>query len=180
MEALGREFDISIGNAPVDYNTAGATGKRVSLRNATGCTILVVVGAAASGTESLVLTLKQHTASTGGTSANLATCDHWYIKAATTLAGTEQWLRVSQSASQTITVSDSLTTTGSATSLSSVATKQALIAIEVGADQLSDTYAYVSLDVADPGSASRLGAVLYILHDLNVQRRATSLAASLA
>lgn len=169
MEALGRLLDISAGIAPVDLNTAGATGKRVSLRNATGITIVAYVGAAGSGTEDLVFTLKQHTASTGGTSANLAVIDHYYRKNAAALAGSETWTRVAQTASATLTLAGA-----------SYAAHQTLLAIEIAGPQLSDGYPYVSLDVADPGSVARIGSVLYILHDLAVQRAPQNLVAPLS
>lgn len=170
IEALGRLIDISIGIAPVDLQTAANTGKRVSLRNATGVTILVVKAAGTAGDDP-VLTLKQHTASSGGTSANLATIDHYYLKNATTLAGSETWTRVAQSAAATISDPG-----GAGTSAES----QQLIAIEVLADQLSDGYAYVSLDIADTGGNAQLGAVVYLLHDLAIRRAPANLAAPLS
>jgi hypothetical protein len=174
MDAIGRLFDVSAGTVNVDMNTAGATGKRVSLRNATGCTILVVAGAAASGTESLVFTLKQHTASTGGTTSNLAAVTKFFIKGATSLLGTETWKTVTQAVSQTVTVTDT------AGGLVAVAQSQALIAIEVDAAQLADGCAYISLDTADPGAVARIVSVIYILHDLNIKRAPSSLVASLS
>lgn len=164
MEGLGRLFDIGLGFAPVDLNTAGATGKRVNLSKASGCCILLAVGVAASGVEDLVLTAKQHTAYTSGTSSNLAVVDHYYIKSEALLDNDESWVKTTQTASQTITLAGA-----------SLAASQCLVAIEVGADQLSDGYAWVSLDVADPGSAARIGFVAYILHDLSVQRAPANL-----
>jgi hypothetical protein len=159
MEALGRLFDVGLGFAPVDLNTAGATGKRLNMSKGSGVTILLGVGVAASGVEDLVLTLKQHTAYTSGTTSNLATCDHYYLKSEALLDNDESWVKVSQTASQTITVAGA-----------TYAASQLLVAIEVGADQLSDGYAWVSLDAADPGSAARLAFSAYILHDLSTQR----------
>jgi hypothetical protein len=164
MEALGRLFDIGTGWAPVDLTTAGATGKRVFMGGATGVSFVVFLGAAASGTEDVVLTLQQHTAYTGGTSSNLATCDHYYLKAEATLDNDESWTKVTQTASQTVTIAGA-----------TYATQQAIAVIPVGADSLSDGYAWASVNVADPGSVARLGACLYLPHDLASQRAAANL-----
>lgn len=172
--ALGRLVDISTGIATVDLNTAGATGKRVSLKNASACLVVVHLAAAASGTESVVGTLKQYTASTGGTTSNLASIDKYWIKAATALAGSETWTRINQTASQTLTIAD---TQGA---LTGVAQKQAIVAFEVDANSLADGNAYIGFDLADPGAVSRLGSVLYLLHDLTVQRAPVNLAAPLS
>jgi hypothetical protein len=72
MRALGRLFDIGTGFVPVDLNTAGATGKRVSLTHATGATFVFNMAVAGAGTDSNVITFKQHTAYTSGTSNDLA------------------------------------------------------------------------------------------------------------
>lgn len=164
MEALGRLYDFGVGWAPIDINTAGATGKRLSLASGTGVTFLVQLGVAASGVEDVVLTLQQHTAYTAGTTSNLVVCDHYYSKSEALLDNDESWVRVAQTLSQTITFS------GAVSSLF-----QAYLAIPVGADQLSDGYGWVSLNAADPGSASRLAACAYVVHDLNVQRAAANL-----
>ena len=101
MEALGRLVDVCIGAAPVDLSTAGATGKRVALKGAGGLTIVVFKGAGTAGDDP-TFTLKQHTANTGGTTSNLAAIDHYYLKDAATLAGTEAWTKVTQAAAATI------------------------------------------------------------------------------
>ncbi len=170
QEGLGRLFDLSIGFAPVDMQTAANTGKRVSLKHAGAVTIVLIKAVGTAGDDP-VLTLKQHTAATGGTSANLAIIDHYTIKDAVALAGTETWSAVTQAAAATITDPG-----GAGTS----AEHQQIDAIEVRAAQLSDGYAYVSLDVADVGGNAQLGTVLYILHDLAVQRKPANLAAALA
>lgn len=174
MDGLGRLFDISAGIVNVDFNTSGATGKRVSLRNASAVTIAVLLGAAASATESIVGTLKQHTASSSGTTSNLAAIDSYWVKAATALAGTETWTKVSQTASQTLTIAD---TQGA---LTGVAQKQAIVAFTIDATSLADGCSYLSLDIADPGSVARVGSVLYLLHDLVVARTPANLAAPLS
>jgi hypothetical protein len=163
MEALGREFDVVAGIAPVDTQTGAMTGKRVSLKNASGVTVVLYKGAG-TGSDDPVLTFKQHTAASGGTSANLATIDRYYKKSATTLAGSETWTKTTQTAAATVT-------------LTGEATKQGIYVFEISGSSLSDGYAYFSVDVADTGAAgAQLGATLYLLHDLYVQRTPANLA----
>jgi hypothetical protein len=169
MHGLGRLYDISTGVAPVSLDAGASTGKRVSLRGASGCAIVVFLGAAGSGTEALALTLKQHTASTGGTTATLDNSNvRYYTKLATTLAGTETWSTPASPTAGVVTVAGS------------DAAKQGILVIEVDTVNLSDGYRYVSLDAADPGTGVRLGAVLYILRDLKTMRKPAALAAPLS
>ncbi|MGH7774473.1 MAG: hypothetical protein ACREQA_19795 [Candidatus Binatia bacterium] len=165
MEALGRLLDVSIGAAPKDLNAA-TTGKRVKLQGATGVTILFVKDAGTAG-EDPVLTLKEHNADTGGTSQNLAVIAKHYQKQEATLDGDEKWSKVTQTKAATLTLN--------ATS----AEEEGIYAVYVGADQLSDGFAYVSLDVAATTTAGQLGVVVYILHDLTVQRAPENMAAPL-
>jgi hypothetical protein len=168
MEALGRMFDLSAGIVPVDSQTAAMTGLRVSMRNCSGITV-VVYKAAGTANDDPVLTFKQHTASSSGTSANLAVIDHYYLKQEATLDGDETWTKVTQSASQTVTLN------------STSAETQILAAFEVSANSLADGYAYLSVDIADTGSAgAQLISMFYILHDLTVQRAPANLVAPLS
>jgi hypothetical protein len=146
--------------------TAANTGKRVHVRNAQGCTIIVFKAAGTSG-DNPVLTLQQHTAASGGSSANLAIITHYYLKDATTLTGAETWTRVAQSVAATISDPGGNTTSGA---------HQQIIAIEVDGVSLSDTYEWISLSIADTGSNAQLGCVLYLLRDLEVQRAPANLA----
>lgn len=170
QEGLGRLFDISVGAAPVDLSSAAVTGKRVSLKNAAALSIVVFKGAGTAGDDPTV-TLQQHTAASGGTSQNLAVVDHYYLKSATALAGTETWARKTQSASATITDPG-----GAGTSAES----QQILVIEVLGTQLADGFSYVSLNIADVGTNAQLGGVLYLLHDLTVGRAPANLVAALA
>lgn len=168
QEGLGRLFDISSGIVPVDSQTAAMTGHRVSLRNAGGCTI-VVFKAAGTANDDPVLDLQQHTASSGGTTADLDIIDHYYIKQEATLDGDETWTRVTQTAASEVT----LNTTSAET--------QMIVVIEVDARSLSDGYDYISLDIGDTGSAgAQLISCLYILRDLAVQRTPANLVAPLS
>lgn len=167
MEGLGRLFDIGIGFVPVDINTNnGETGKRCSLKHASGVTI-VVIKAAGTAADDPTLTLKQYTASSGGTTANLAVIDHYYLKNETALDNDESWTKVTQTAAATIADPG-----GAGTSAES----QQIVAIEVSANSLSDGYAWVGLDYAVAGLANaQLATWFYILHDLAAQRAPANL-----
>lgn len=166
MEALGRLFDVSIGAVPTDAVAGAITGKRVSLKGAASCTILVVTTGAS--TDITDVDLQQHTASSGGTTADLDIIDHFYYKSEATLDGDEQWTRGTQTAASEIT------NVGAAS-------EELLLAIEVNADQLSDGYSYISLDIPDLGTnGTRHCAILYVLHGLRANRKAANLAAPLS
>jgi hypothetical protein len=180
MEALGRLFDISAGVAPVDINTAdAATGKRVSLKNASGVTILLFTGVQASaGTADLVVDVQQATAATGGTSNDLDSTngatgiDHFYVKSATALAGTETWARVVNNSGTPVSEVTVAGATYGAT--------QIIVAIEVAATQLADGFCYISANLAETTANAQLLGVLYVVHDLDVQRKPANLPAALA
>lgn len=165
MEGLGRLFDIVAGVAPVDLSGAAATGNRVHLKNCGGATIVAFFGAGTAGDDP-VLDLRQHTAASGGTSADLDVVTHYYLKSEATLDGDETWTRVNQSAASEITDPG-----GAGTSAES----QQIVVIEVEGTSLSDGYEWISLDVADTGANAKLGCVLYLLRDLDVQRDPTRL-----
>lgn len=168
--ALGRLVDISIGVTPVDLQTA-QTGKRVALRDAGGCLVVVAKAIGTAGDDP-TFTLKQHTASSSGTSANLATIDtYWYKASTSALAGTETWTKFTQTAAATIADPGGLGTS---------AESAMILAFEVDSRQLADGYKYISVDVADTGTNAQLGTVLYLLRDLDVQRAPDKLAAALA
>lgn len=169
QEALGRLVDFSTGWTPVDLATAGATGKRVSMRHYGGVLILVELGAAASGTEDVTLTLQEHTASSSGTSANLVQIDKYWRKSEATLDGDETWTEVTQTAAATITVDGA-----------TYAQTEVMIAIPVMATALSDGYPYLNLSASDPGTVSRLGSCVYLLHDLAIQRAPGNMPAPLS
>lgn len=171
MEGLGRLFNIGNAVQPVDINTSdAATGLRISMQGATGITIIAITNAG--GADDLTFDVQQHTAYTGGTSNDLdATAvatstgiDHFYIKAETTNDGDEAWVKVTQTAASECVVSG--TTYGA---------MQKLVAIYVSADQLGDGYTHISVNVACTTSTAQLLAVLYIVHDLAVQRAPVNL-----
>lgn len=168
MEALGRLFDLSCGVAPVVANNgAGVTGNRVHLKNAASCTVVVMADAGTAG-DDLDVDLQQHTAATGGTTADLDIVDHYYLKTETTLDGDETWTRVTQVAASEITDVGGVGTS---------AEEQNLLVIEVDGTQLSDGYEWISLNLPSLGAGNdKFVSVLYILHGLMVQRAPANLA----
>lgn len=166
QEGLGRLFDISIGAVPTDAVAGAITGKRVGLRHAGGVTIVVV--ATGASTDVTDVDLQQHTAASGGVSADLDIIDHYYVKSEATLDGDETWTRVEQAAASEITNAGA-------------ASEELLLVIEVDARSLGDGYDYVSLDIPDLGTnGTRHCTVLYLLRDLAVQRTPANLVAPLS
>jgi hypothetical protein len=88
----------------------------------------------------------------------------WHIKAETALDNDESWVEVTQSAASECTVVGA-----------TYGTQQKLVAIYVGADQLAAGYTHISVNVACTTATSQLLAVLYLKHDLVVQRKAVNL-----
>lgn len=168
MLKLGYTVDVGPLWAPVDLTTAGATGLRVCLKNAQSCIFVVSAAAAASGTEDLVFTLKEHTASSSGTTQNFANITTAWVKSATTLAGTESWTKITQAASATLTLAGA-----------TYAAKQLELAVQVNTKDLDEGFDYVSLSVADPGTVARLSSGLVLLTDLTVRRDPANLAPTL-
>lgn len=148
---LGSDFDLATGIAPVNLTTAANTGARQFMGNLDYVTV-VFIGGAGAVNEPPVLTLKQHTASTAGTTSNLATVTTVWTKSETTLDNDESWVATTQAASQTVT---------------GTAQVEQLIAFVVRADQLSSGNKYISVDIADPGTAAILGCVIYVLSGIS-------------
>jgi len=99
---LGESYDLSTGLAPVNLGAAANTGKRLYMQEVTSVDIVVIKGAGTAA-EDPVLTLKQHTAATSGTTTDLAVITQYWLKNEATLDGDETWSLVTQAASATIT-----------------------------------------------------------------------------
>lgn len=162
VKALGRLFDIGSGIQTVaDLAGQANTGHRVHMANYAGLVAVFYANAVSAGTDTFVLDWQQHTAATAGTSADLDVITEWYIKTETTLDGDETWARVTQSAASEISMTGA---TYSGT--------QVIMVSEITAEQLSDGYEWVSVDMADPGTGgTRVGGALYIMYGLAHQRR---------
>lgn len=164
MRALGRLFDVGMGWAPVDAQSA-QTGKRCSLRNASGVTILVIKAAGTAGDDHSY-DLQQHTAASGGTTADLDSVVTYHVKQETALDNDESWEAFTQSIASEVTDAGAAGTS---------AEQQQIIAIYVGAEDLSDGYTHVSLNSGGEGSNAQLSTCVYLLHDLKVQRNPINL-----
>lgn len=165
MEGLGYRFDIGSQVVPVDGSAGALTGHRIHLKNYDAVAFVVALGAAASGTEDVVLDLQQADAATGGTIQDLDTIDHYYRKAEAVLDGDETWTKVTQTAASEVTIAGA-----------SFAAQQVIVVIEVSADALADGFEWVSLNVADIGTVARLISVVAVMHNLAVQRAPANLA----
>src|SRR5574341_101185 len=162
--ALGRLFDLAAGSVPVDAVGGAITGNRVSLKDCDGVTI--VAFAAAGSTDILDLDIQEHDAASGGTSQDLDVVTTFYHKSETTLDADETWTKVTQAAASEITDVGGAST-------------QNLVVVEIGAEQLSDGFKWVSCNVPDLGTnGTKFVAILYILHDLKVKRAPENLAAT--
>ena len=159
---LGNTFDVLCGFTPVDMGTAANTGARVHMENYEG---LCFVGYIATGTaaEAPTFTLEEHTALTGGTSADLAVIAEYWQKEEATLDGDEAWVRVAQTAAATVTDADWDDA------------NEVMVAFQVRADQLTDGYRWASVSVADTGTA-HIGTVFAVGYGLRVQRTPANLA----
>lgn len=156
MLGLGRLYDIGLALAPVDLATAGATGKRISMHDCSGIDIVLVYGAGTDG-EDPVPSLQQHTAYTGGTSADLAVIDTIYRKAEDTLDNDESWSKTTQTAAKIMTA------------VADDAQKQKIYVIHVDSKSLRDGYGWISVNQADLNNA-QLACFLYLKVDLQSQR----------
>lgn len=161
MDALGRLFDVSVGAVPTDAVAGAITGKRVHLKNAGGCTIVVCTTGAS--TDITDVDLQQHTAASSGTTADLDIITKYFYKSEATLDGDETWTKGTQSAASEI-------------SNVGAASEELLLVIEVDSTQLSDGYEWISLDIPDLGTnGTRHCCILYFLRDLEVQRAPAAL-----
>lgn len=168
MEALGRLNDLSVCIAPVDLSAAAVTGKRVSLKRASGLLVKIYKGAASSGTDP-GFTFKEATAFTSGTLQVMANPPaYFWKKTGTTLAGTEVWSQVTATYS-----SGTVTLTGEQGN-------QGIYAFEILSEDLSAGFDYIEVDSVKAGTVAQLGCVMYELHDLLSQRLPSNLAAASA
>ncbi|NGO68525.1 hypothetical protein [Streptomyces boncukensis] len=162
MKALGRHFDIGSAIVPVDLATAANTGHRLHLKNYGG---VAIVGYLATGTaaENPTFDVREHDAASGGTSQDLDVVDTYYVKSEATLDGDETWTANTQTAASEVTDTDWDDA------------NEVLVVMEVDSTQLSDGFEWISVNVADPGTA-HVGCAFYVMYDLAVQRAPENLA----
>ncbi len=152
---LGPDYDIALGVAPVDLASGASTGLRISMEGVKSVDVVVAKGAGTAADDP-VITLRHHTASTGGTSADLATITEYFVRSEATLDNDEAWTKVTRAAAATITDPG-----GAGTSAES----QQLVVFNVKPEDLPQTSNYMSVNVADVGNGGvQLGTVVYIIH----------------
>lgn len=147
------ETQIVSGFVPVDTQSGANPGDVVSLKNYSHLTV-ILFKAAGTANDDPVLTFEQGTDVAFGTNKNLATITEYWRKEGADLTAIGTFTRVTQAASQTVTLS--------ATSAES----QGLYVFEIDAAALdvANGYDCVRVSVADTGSAgAQLGCMLYIL-----------------
>lgn len=133
---------------PVDFNTGANTGERVDMRMFKRVTFIAVL-AAGTTPDAHTFTLRQHTAASAGTSADLLSDVPYFTK----LAAATSFTKVVP------------TSAVAATDLDSVAVDAKFIAVfEVLQEQLADGYRWVSIDASDSGGA-QLGTVIAVCHE---------------
>jgi hypothetical protein len=164
MEGLGRLYDIAPAFNPVDISGGAVTGKRVYVGDCTGAA-LVIVKSVEAGTDDPVITFQEHKVSSSGTPIT-HNIDHYYYKAHATAPETTAWVKVSGVATGAVTF----------TGLAALA---GIIVVPINMTSLSDTYKYLSANVADAGSTAQLATAIWELNDLNVQRAPANLAKTL-
>lgn len=170
MKALGNIFDVVLGIAPLDLQTA-RNGDYVSLKNASHLTVVVIKGQGTDGDDP-TFTFQQASDVAGTGAKNLAVIDEYFEKEenAANLEATGAWTRVTQTASQTVSPGDPS------------AQSAALYVFEIEADQLDvdNGFDCVRVNVGDTGTNAQLGAILYILSGLRYPARPASLPNSIA
>lgn len=163
MWGLGNRFDVCSGIMPVADLAAGAnTGHRVHMRYYDTLAVVFAKGPASAGTDSIVITLQEHSAATAGTSQNLAAITDWYMKTeASPMDGDEAWTQQTQAAGATLTLSNAVMP----------AANQGIAVFEVESESMSAGFEWLSVNIADPGSGGTIpGTVLYIPHGLRRKR----------
>lgn len=131
--------------APVDLNTAAVTGARISLKE--GYKVAVVFNLGSSTGATVEFTLKQHTAASGGTSANLSVDNVYYKK----VGAATKFTKVEPSSAAA--VYDLSSDFGGAAGQ---------VVFEVDGSQFSEGYTHFSVDIAD-SAAAKIGSGLYFL-----------------
>jgi hypothetical protein len=169
MWALGNHLDLAVGINPVADLAAGAnTGKRIHMRNYDTLGVLFFKNAHSAGTDTVTITLNEHTLAASGTSQVLAAITTFYTKQlAAALVGNEPWVETVQAAASTIAL----------TNTSHPAANQMMVAFEVEASAMSAGFEWLSISIADPGTGGTiLGGAFYFPTGLRVKRRPDLLA----
>lgn len=157
FQGLGKDFDLGLGAIIQTFNGSGITGKNVSLQNCRGVGVLVVKMANGT-TDDLAIDLQEVNGS-AGTPRDLDIITQYAVKSETALDNDESWVITTQSAASEITA------------IAGTAELEMMLYFEVLAEQLSDGYTHIAVNVPDLGNTdTEQGCVIYIPFGLKVQR----------
>jgi hypothetical protein len=136
--------------APVDLNTAAITGARIGLANGQKVTVILELADSLTG-GAVVVTLRQHTAASGGSSADLSVDRPYYTKAA---AETKFTKVVPSSAAAAYDLS------------ATYDTEPGQVVFEIESQDLNrdSSYTHFSIDLAD-GAVARIASAIYVLSE---------------
>lgn len=168
MRGLGNVIDVCTVIPFVADLAAGAnTGKRIHMAQYQTADFFVFLNPHSAGTDSVAITLREHTANTGGTSANLAAIgDVYYKSTAAALTGTEPWSFLDNTSGGLAQNTLTLANTGVVP-----AANMAIVSFSVEADSLDAGYGWLSLDIPDPGSGGTIiGGAIAVMSGLKMQR----------
>jgi len=159
---LGKNFDIGIGAICQSFNGSGITGKNISLQNCEGVVVLVVK--AANGTTDDFAIDLQEVDGYAGTPRDLDIITNYWVKSETALDNDEAWTLTTQTAASEITA------------IAGTAELEMMVAFAVRADQLSDGYTHIAVNVPDLGNTdTEYGCVIYLPYGLKTQRTPANL-----
>jgi len=113
------------------------------------CTIVMLKGVGAASQDPTITLLQAKSDGGSSIALNFTRID---VKQASALSAVGQFTKVTQAAANTYTEA----TAGE---------KQALWCIEIDSDDFDDDYDWLQASIADVGSTSQVGTVLYILHE---------------
>lgn len=160
--ALGRLYDIGVGSAPATSLTTAVTGKNISLQECEGVGVLIYKSV--SGTTDDLACDLQEVDGYAGTPRDLDIITNYWTKIETALDNDEAWVLTTQTAASEITA------------INTTAEGQTLLYFEVLADQLSDGYTHIAVNIPDLGSTDTpLGGIIYIPFGLKTQRKPTNM-----
>lgn len=153
IRQLAEHFNVAEGFLPINMATGANAGDWVSMKNYSELHI-VFFGAPGAAAEPATITVEQASA-VAGTGAKALTFTTYYLKqAATNLQSTGTFTKTTQTAANTVVL-------GSGAN----GDKAAIVVISIHAEDLDSDGGFdcVRASVADVGTTSQIGALLYIL-----------------
>lgn len=169
MRPFGTIIDIVPLFVPVDMQTAANDSDWISLRNCEGIAVVVYKAVGTAGQDP-VLTFNQATDVAGTSSKVLAAvASHHYKQGTLITAPSSTWTRVTQTASQTLTLNDVSAET------------QGMYVVEIDAAQLdiANGFDCIQVSVADVGGNAQLGCAFGILYGIRFKATPANLVSSI-